>query len=162
MKKASAIFVIVMLSACQPAQPPEIQAALAQGENIKAELNATTDSYGWTVHCADDHHKAERTCRASKFGEGPAGSGIPFQVYYVNREGPFILAGHNTFPGREATIRVDSGPVISASNASAVVRSLNSGTTAYVVYHVWPTGERKMTVDIRGFDAAYKKLRAAL
>lgn len=153
---------IAAASGCQSAHPPEIQSALAHGEAIKAEQNATTDKHGWTVQCTADHHKAERTCRASKFGEGPAGSGIPFQVYYVNREGPFILAGHNTFPGREATIRVDSGPVVRTSNANAVVRSLNSGATAYVVYHVWPTGERKMTVDIRGFDAAHKKLRAEL
>lgn len=162
MKKVFSLFVAVTLAGCQSAQPPEIQATLAQGEAIKDELSVATDSYGWTVHCTDDHHKAERTCRASKFGEGPSGSGIPFQVYYVNRKGPFILAGHNTFPGKDATIRVGSGPVISASNANAVVRSLNSGTTAYVVYHVWPTGERKMTVDIRGFASAHKNLLAKL
>lgn len=158
MNRIIAVATVAIVAGCQSSVPPEIQPALEGGQAIKAGLDTATDGYGWRVRCTEDYAKAERTCRAAKFGTGPSGGGVPFQIFYINKSGPYVMAGHNTFPGRDATIRVDNGPVLSASRAGAVVSSLKGGRTAHVVYHVWPTGEARMSVDVRGFDAAYARL----
>lgn len=159
--KTSAIFSLVILAGCQGVPPPEVRPALAEGAAIASEQNMASIG-GWTVICQDDTFKNERTCRAGTFGASPAGPGIPFRVVFVNGSGPTILAGHHNFPGREPTIRVDAGPVISATRTNAAIAAMRAGTTAYVVYHVWPEGEKRTTVDVSGFDAAYQRLLTML
>lgn len=119
----------------------------------------TTLASGWRVDCNEDHFTNSKRCFAGTFGSAPGfDRSIPFQVYFENGRGPAIMPGFNTYPGRTATIRVDSGAIRSANAAQAVINDLRSGSIAYVVYHSWPEGEKRMTVDLTGFTEAYDLL----
>lgn len=127
------------------------------GMAIKRDIDANTLPSGWTVRCTDDAYAAVRTCRAGKFGDEP--NPAPFQVFFENGKGPFIQAGLNDFPGRTATVRVDSGKVRPQEDARGIVGDLINGQTALVTYNVWPTGQERMSVNISGFAEAYEKLK---
>lgn len=122
----------------------------------KKTVEAQTVAGNWRVHCTDDQFKSERTCYAGTFGETRHTFKF-FQIAYVNRTGPIVLTPHD-FPGRVATVRVDDGPVL--TDPAAIVNALKSGTTAYVVFHIWPTGEERMTLPVAGFAEAYAALLA--
>lgn len=125
---------------------------------IKRQVDETTLASGWRVDCKADEFKDQRTCFAGTFGDSRHTYKF-FQIAYVNGTGPRLVVPHD-FPGRDATVRVDDGPVL--SDPTAIVAALKSGTTAYVVFHVWPTGEERMTVDVRGFPEAYAALMAKI
>lgn len=155
---SAVVIATAALAGCSPSQ--QGAKLLAEGSAIGMRVDATTSSSGWRVDCTSDQYTASKRCFAATFGTGAAGSGVPFQVYYENGRGPNILAGYNDFPGREATVRIDDGVVRKASEATAIVSALSKGTTAFVIYNVWPEGERRMTVNIAGFAEAYAKLQA--
>lgn len=69
-----------------------------------------------------------------------------------------ILLVPHDFPGRSPTIRVDAGPVL--DKPADMVAAMRRGATAYVVFHVWPRGEERMTVSLAGFSEAYDLLKA--
>lgn len=123
---------------------------------VRSELSGTTLASGWRVFCKDDQFKAERTCTAGTFGDTRHTFKF-FQVYFVNGKGPFLLVPHD-FPGRSPTIRVDAGPVL--DKPADMVAAMRRGATAYVVFHVWPRGEERMTVSLAGFSEAYDLLKA--
>lgn len=121
---------------------------------LKADIDAGQVNANWNVRCLDDQYKATRTCQASTFGDGRATFNY-FQIAYVNGVGPMLVTP-NDFPGRVPTVRVDNGPVLSEANK--IVTAMRLGKTAYVSFHVWPTGEQRMTVDVTGFSEAYDRL----
>jgi hypothetical protein len=83
-------------------------------------------------------------------------------VLYVNGSGPIIMAGYHAYPGRYATIRVDSGQVMTANRSDAkntkILSALKMGNTAFLVYHAWPEGEERAEVDVSGFADAHNLL----
>lgn len=133
-------------------------ASCASTGNLSAKVAESTLASGWRVDCTGDQFKAQRTCFAGTFGDTRATLKF-FQIGYVNGAGPGLFVPHD-FPGRTPTVRVDNGPVL--SDPAAIVEALKAGTTAYVVFHVWPTGEERMTVDVRGFSEAYALLLTKL
>lgn len=146
MRSLLSFFVVLLCAGCaSTADVTAYKAALVPGGN-------------WQVRCNDDHAKAERTCFAGTFGEATTTLKY-FQIAYVNGHGP-ILTVPNDYPGKSATVRVDSGPVL--SEPTAIVSALKSGSTAYVVFYTWPYGEQRMTVSTAGFAAAYAALLAKL
>jgi hypothetical protein len=152
-----------ILSAIGLAMAAMLAGCSSSGNAIKARIDATTLSHavgeeGWRVDCLTDHHKAETRCFAGSFDQDGRGA---FQMVYLNGKGP-ILYTPNDFPGRVATVRVDNGPVIPETNARGIVEALKVGKVAYVIYHRWPSGEEKMTVDVRGFAEAYQVLLTKL
>jgi invasion protein IalB len=153
------LFAAFALAACQPGVT---QSLLEEGARISADIQRSTLASGWTVRCAEDHHRAERRCYAGKFGKIAGMEGPPFQVYYVNKVGPKIIAGFDDFPGMMATVRVDNGRVIPVSNPGAIIDALRSGRTAYVIYYSWPKGEERMTVDVAGFAEALQLLQSMI
>lgn len=129
------------LAACSPS-----------GNAIIQNAKQTTLSSGWRVDCNYNQFKAENRCFAATF----SGSS-PFQIVFINQSGPTIFTPH-TFPGRRGTVRVDNGKVRFFEDAVGIVNDMKVGEKAFVVYHVWPEGERKMIVDITGFSEAYELL----
>lgn len=163
-----AAIVALAASACQHTEsltPEQVEAraitakARAEADAIMQKVSAETDENGWRVTCAYDQHKDLKTCRMSK---GSAAKFAFLTVLFVNGEGPGVAIFGHTFPGRDATIRVNSGPVLKVNDYQQVVEALSAEGTAYVVYHVWPEGERRMEIDLTGFNEAYKRLRSML
>jgi len=113
----------------------------------------TTLPSGWRVDCNYDQFKAENRCFAATFSDD-----APFQVVYINDSGPTLFTPHN-YPGRRGTVRVDDGPVRFFEDATNIVNDMKVGQKAFVVYHVWPEGERNMIVDITGFSQAFALLQ---
>jgi hypothetical protein len=111
---------------------------------------------GWSVRCNDDQYKDERTCFAGTFGDTTYKLKF-FQIAYVDGRGPLLLTPSD-FPGRTPSVRVDNGPVL--TDPTAIVAALRQGGTAYVLFHAWPDGEKRMTVRLEGFGTAYDALLA--
>lgn len=141
-------------------------------------------SSGWRTDCTSDAVTNDRRCFAGTFGVlmGSDGSPIlaagnpisagPLQVYFLNGHGPYILAGLNTFPGRQPSIRFDhdlaaftvsddAGVSIHRPDPRIVDRMLHA-SVARVRYHVWPEGSEDMYVDLAGFGEAWSELRSKL
>jgi hypothetical protein len=130
----------------------------------------------WTVHCSVDQVTTVRRCFMATFGQNMASDGspygrksIPFQVIYYNTEGPYIMAGLHTFPGRHPIIRIDDqapivlqqdGGVSPSKPEPAVVEALRGGKIARLRYHVWPEGSRDAIYDLDGFETAWQRLLA--
>lgn len=136
----------LMLTGCAATQALEATA--------KRQAETTLPS-GWRVDCVDDQHLAQRRCYAATFVDD-----VPFQVFYLNGAGPALMPGWHTYPGRHATVRVDNGPVLTVptGTAKAIVAALGEGQTAYITYHEWPKGERRMALDLSGFNEAHHLL----
>lgn len=126
----------------------------SRGAEIKRQIDATTLPSGWRVDCLRDEYKAQTRCFAGTFAKTGVGA---FQVSFINGVGPEIIVPHD-FPGRVATVRVDGGPVNPTTSPQAIVEAMKTGQTAFVVFHVWPTGEQRATVDVSGFREAYPVL----
>ena len=151
----------LLMSACQPSVDSSVR-------RVEALSAARTVNATWAVDCTRDQVTNERRCFAGTFGTRSA----PFQVYYIDGRGPFVLAGWHTFPGRKPQIRFDNdaSPFTVADDAGvtpnqpqmSIVNRLRSASTAYVRYHSWPYGSREMTVDVGGFPDAWEKLRRYL
>lgn len=155
--KRLALIGLLMVAGCQTSAAPETKVSTAS-----APTPANRSEEGWHVSCQYDQFKAERRCWTGTFGEKTPGLILRFfQVSYTNGKGPSIWVPHD-FPGRVATVRVDNGPVVSVTDASRIVEQLKAGTTAYVVFHVWPDGQRKMIVNLTGFNEAYAELQKTL
>jgi hypothetical protein len=132
--------------------------------SIEKNVLATTLPSGWRVDCLPDQYTAVTRCFAGTFGakEGTSRKNVPFQVYFLNKDGPKILAGFNTYPGKVALVRVDNTAPLPATKSTELVSRLQSGATAYVTYYVWPEGPERMRVDLSGFPEAYALLREKL
>ena len=125
----------------------------------------TVSRSSWRVDCSTDQVTAERRCFAGTFGTPQA----PFQVYYNGSRGPFVMAGFNTFPGRNALVRFDSDStpftvpddagVSAIRPAPQIVQRMMTASTAHVRYNSWPNGGRTMTVDVTGFPEAWSRLQ---
>ena len=134
-------------------------AGCASTSAVRTKAEATTDANGWRVDCRSDQYTNERTCFAGTFGKGARSALSFFQIAYVNGKGPHLFVPHD-FPGRTPTVRVDNGAVL--TDPKAIVSALSAGSTAYVVFHVWPTGEDRMSVSTAGFASAYQRLQGML
>ena len=163
LRATASLFVILVATGCGPAMPNST-GSVANIEPTMAPVEKT-DSKGWNVKCVEDHHLGTRTCRAYTFGS-PTG---PFQVYYSNDVGPFIVAGLHTGGAIDPTVRVDNMGVWHIphsayradkhhlANAKSLIADLQKGSTAYVTY--WTLyGERRMEVSLQGFNEAYAQL----
>ena len=130
------------------------------GGEIRKRVAETTLSSGWRVDCTYDHHLDSRRCFAGTFGKSASGARTaPFQLVTINNANPHIMAGHHTFPGRTAVVRVDNNAPLPATSYSALLPQLLNGKTAYVTYHVWPTGPERVTVNLEGIQEAYQILQ---
>jgi len=127
----------------------------------------------WSVRCQVDHVTAKRRCWAGAFGRAMAattGEGYgrkmyPFQISYIDTEGPYLFTP-NTFPGRDPIVRVDDGAPITIPHGGldrqvvqSLIPQLRRGQVARVRYHVWPRGAQDMIVDLDGFEAAWQQLQ---
>lgn len=142
------LFLALFASSC--AQP-------GINRELQQQVRDTTLQSGWRVDCTYDRFKDVNRCFAGIFGEAP--NTAPLQVFYLNQRGPFIMAGRHDFPGRTPTVRVDEKKPMPTTDAKGIIEALKSGSTAYVVYHVWPKGERRSVVKISGFPEAYDLLQ---
>jgi hypothetical protein len=145
-------------------------AAGAQYDQALKRDAETTASSGWRVDCTDDQTLDVRRCFAAKF----SGDSVPFQVYYYDKEGPFILAGFHTDPVSRAAVRVDDfAPVVLTNSnqysfeisskarraeAERLVADLQRGKVARVRYHAFPASARDTTIDLTGFPEVHDLL----
>jgi hypothetical protein len=148
--------------------------------NEMYERNAERDELrraneNWMVDCVVDKVTAAKRCFAGTFGRqlgydgNPVGSNsYPFQVYYIDNRGPFIMVGHHTYPDRTPIVRIDDAPPMKVHDDGGVsplkpnpkiVEKLRSGSVAIGRYHSWPDGSNDIFVDIAGFDEAWGRLQ---
>lgn len=162
--RRSLIFFLLFIGLLGCGSPPEnplIERARALEEARRVNAN-------WSADCSTDQVTNTRRCFAATFGTGSA----PFQVYYVDQRGPFILAGSHTFPGRTPQVRFDNdrSPFTVADDAGVtairpqmnIVNRMQTASIAFVRYHSWPNGSRDTTVDVTGFPEAWEQLRKYL
>lgn len=141
-----------------------------------SENNSGSQDAEWQVSCTQDAVTASRTCRAFTFGRAmdhtgtPYGSpSYPFQVFYVNGSGPYLLVGLHTFPGERPTVRFDGdrtsytvpndAGVTAARPSPDIVRRMQSASVARARFWSWPDGRHDMYVDLTGFADSYAQLR---
>lgn len=150
----------VLLSACQTTE---------SGVPRSTSLEAAGK---WNVRCTEDRIRGGRRCFAGTFGRSASGSGIPFQVYYFENEGPFFLVGFHTFPGRYPYVRFDNdanpirvlndGGVFADRPQPEILRRMVSASKVRAEFHKWPTGSEQMVVDLAGVDVAVAKLHSLI
>lgn len=159
------------LVGCAPASAQEYQ--LVTGA---ARVNAN-----WYVDCTTDPVSRIRHCFAVTYGRamsstGEADSlgvgGAQFQVYFVNKRGPFLRVGTHTYPGQRPAIRIDNdaAPTIIHDDAGVtpvgaeprVVRRLLTAEVVRARYYTWPDGYYNMIIDLTGFAEAWAKLQQLL
>jgi hypothetical protein len=107
-----------------------------------------------------DEVHGTRQCYAATFGSNPwsTAPNVPFRVVFMNREGPVVQPGFNTFPGRTPTVRVDDNDPIYDMRDPKLIEQLKTGRIVRAEYHVWPSGAERMTLDPSGFAEAYALL----
>jgi invasion protein IalB len=165
MKQVLTLVAFGLLTGCAPT---------ASTNEFIARAEATTLSSGWRVDCTEDDVLATRRCYAAIFGKTSYGQEAPFQVYYINKNGPYIMAGHHDDPSAEAVVRVDDKAPVFLTNinefiiaktsaehradAGKLVKSLKTGSTAAVRYTRFAEGSRDISVDLTGFNEAHSLL----
>lgn len=128
----------------------------------------------WNVNCTVDPVTTSRRCFASTFGQMMGHDGrpygeksIPFQVYFFDTLGPFVMVGWHTYPGRYPIVRVDDNTPITVRDDGGVstlepepflVEQLRLGKVARAQFHSWPEGCRNMFIDLAGFEEAWQRL----
>lgn len=147
------------------------KAALAWPENLERERRVNEN---WSAYCTTDQVTTVKRCYAGTFGQSMGNDGqpygsknIPFQVYFLDTSGPFLMVGYHTFPGRTPTIRVDDLVPIQVHNDAGItalrpdpelVEALRTGSVVKARYHVWPDRTEDMLVKLQGFEEAWQKL----
>lgn len=129
----------------------------------------------WIVDCSTDEISRIRRCFAGTRGSAGEQLGeklTPFQVYFYNKQGPFIMVGFHTYPGRRPMIRIDddSAAVFIHDDAGVtpvgahpeIVRRLLTAKVVRARYEHWPDGDRDMIVDVTGFAEAWARLQRLL
>jgi hypothetical protein len=145
------------------------QATTGSSERVMKQVADTTLASGWRVDCTENQATAVRRCFTGTFGEGATKA--PFQVYFFNKDGPFVQAGFHTDPTASAVVGVDDGKphfltpfnrfmaeqTYKARKAEGVklVADLKTGEVAHVQYSPFPHGPKTMPVRISGFAEAY-------
>lgn len=108
----------------------------------------------WRVACAQigiDHMR----CSASRALQDGT---TPFAVFFEDSQGPFLQIGHQTYPGRGASLQIDDGPAQPAIASAEVIAALSQGRRARVQYYTWPSGQRSGVLELDGFGSAYLAL----
>lgn len=161
--------------ATQTAEEREIRKVTNEALNWAASLEKERRvNDNWSAYCTVDNVTTLRRCYAGTFGQNmgydgnPYGSkSIPFQVYFLNDSGPYVMVGYHTFPGRTPTVRIDNNdPVEIRDNAGVtapgpspiLVKQMLAGKVAKARYHVWPRGSEDMYIDLSGFGQAWERL----
>jgi hypothetical protein len=172
-KVTCAIAIALAMGGC--AQTP-MEAAIAKSKVESAEIlrrdQLTHVNANWRVDCVTDPVKATKDCFAGTFGQamthdgvGYGGKDMPFQVRYLNGQGPVIVVGWNSYPGKTPTIRVDESPPIRVSGSAEpdVIKQLLTGSTVRGEYYAWPSASpKRIIVDLAGFGEAWTALQAKL
>jgi len=150
--------------------------ALRWGERLTV---ATRVNENWAVNCNTDAVSRTRRCFAATFGRPMSSSGggfgtksIPFQVYFYNKQGPFLMVGLHTYPGRRPEIRIDDDSAAEFINDNAgvspagahpeIVQRLLTARVVRARYDTWPDGSHDMIVDVTGFGEAWARLQQLL
>lgn len=145
--------------------------ALERGARITKERRVNDN---WSAFCNVDAVTGVKKCAAGTFAyamdhEGkPFGTkNYPFQVYFVNNQGPYVMVGLHTFPGRNPTVRVDDGAPVTVGDdggvsppvpAPALVDQIRTGLVARARFHSWPKGAQDIYVELTGFEEAWQRL----
>ena len=177
MRAVALIVCSVLICSCATPPRQEDEAARIGREAMdwaNALERARSVNDNWSAYCATDQVSTTRRCYAGTFGRLMLASGepvgdksFPFQVYFLNQAGPYVLVGHHTFPGRTPTVRVDDNIPIEVNDAAGVnalrphpelVEKLRRGTAVRARFHEWPRGARDIYVDLTGFEEAWQRL----
>jgi hypothetical protein len=171
----------LILAGCTQGAPPRPDPwaeVSARSERMVADAYAREQkrkvNENWNADCTTDAVTGVRRCFAGTFGQsmdargnGFGGKNLPLQTYFVDQDGPFILVGTNTYPGRTPTIRLDDSEPMPVWNFGGtrppqpqpeLVAQFLDAQTARARFHVWPEGSNDMIVDLRGFGEAWSKL----
>lgn len=160
--RAIALMAVAVLTGCVQPSPP-----------------AQPQPHGWTVRCVTQSAVTNtRKCFAGTFGYEMTADGQPmapqitagpFQVFYLNETGPFVMVGSHNFPGRMPQVRFDDdrtartvpndGGVTNPRPAPQIVNRMLSARVARASYSVWPYGTRTMFVYLDGFPEAWRELQ---
>lgn len=157
----------VLVAACTTTkkEAPEVTEALERAAKLDRERRVNEN---WSVFFTVDQITLAKTYRASTFGRAMAYNGtpygsknIPFQVYYINNTGPFLMVGLNTYPGKTPTVRIDDNDPVSVGGMLrdlSLIDQLLTGKILRGRYWVWPEGARDMYVELEGFEEAWERL----
>jgi len=128
----------------------------------------------WSAYCTIDNVTKLKRCYAGSFGQSMGVDGepygpknIPFQVYFLNQSGPYVMVGYHTYPGRTPIVRIDKNEPMQVYDDAgvseprtnpALVQQMLAGQVARARYDVWPDGSREMYIDLKGFGEAWRRL----
>ncbi len=182
MRIALLISMLFFLSACGTNQQKQKTSEQSEDDLLfvkslqwakKREQEKRVDK-NWSVDCTIDHLTTLKRCFAFTFGQKMSNNGqaygrkdIPFQVYFIGKSGPFVVAGFNTYPGKPPTVRVDDNKPVKVHDYGGVsklepdeflVELLRKGKVARISYHLWPEGRQDMIIDLTGFEEAWQRL----
>ena len=146
---------------------------------VQPQPPAQPEPHEWMVRCYMLSAVSNtRQCFAGTFGYNMSSDGQPqrgatsagpFQVYYLNDRGPYLMVGAHNFPGRRPEVRFDDdrnartvpndGGVTDPRPAPQIVNRMLTASVARASFSVWPHGTRSMFVYLDGFPEAWAELQ---
>jgi hypothetical protein len=150
----------------------------SQFELKKAQLEKERiEFYSWKTGCKYDQFQNYTTCTAQTHGADDNGVKTVWfgdekfnrtiRVVWVTgmpKRSRLVCINGQTFPGKRATFRVDSGAVVTGTDeqcfraSSSFIGHMRAGNSLYIVYNTFPYENSRTVVDLAGFTAADNEL----